>query len=120
MIAVAYVDDILLWSRDENDTTEMMVTLGGAGRGFRIRHSLVLPPSFQSSLAERSVQTVFWVAHHIILHAALQWAANHSEDPRLWLQAVKYSEHLFNRTPSLGCVKFGGLQSMFLFRACVT
>jgi hypothetical protein len=28
---VAYVDDILFWSRDENDITELMVTLRGAG-----------------------------------------------------------------------------------------
>jgi len=31
VIAVAYVDDILFWSRDENDITELMVTLRGAG-----------------------------------------------------------------------------------------
>ena len=28
---MAYVDDILFWSRDENDITELMVTLRGAG-----------------------------------------------------------------------------------------
>jgi hypothetical protein len=57
---------------------------------------------FQNSLAERSVQTVFWMARHMMLHAALRWATNGADDPRLWPQAVKYSEYLFNRTPSLG------------------
>lgn len=57
---------------------------------------------FQNSLAEGSVQTVFWMARHMMLHAALCWVTNGANDTRLWPQAVKYSEYLFNRIPSLG------------------
>ena len=47
----------------------------------------------QNSLAERSVQTLFWMARHMMLHAALRWATNGADDTALWHQAIKYSDN---------------------------
>lgn len=56
---------------------------------------------WQNGNAERSVQTLLWMARSFMLHCSLRWATNEADSPSLWPQAINYAEFLFNRTPSM-------------------
>jgi hypothetical protein len=54
----------------------------------------------QNGVAERSIGTIMWLAHTMMLHAAIQWPD--VADPSLWPMAVDYGTFLFNHLPTLG------------------
>ena len=53
----------------------------------------------QNSEAERSIQTVVYMARSFMIHAALNWGMNGSNDLKLWSLALDHAGWLYNRIP---------------------
>jgi hypothetical protein len=53
----------------------------------------------QNAEAERAIQTVMYMARSFMVHAALHWGADGSDDVSLWSFAVDYAAWLYNRIP---------------------
>ncbi len=54
----------------------------------------------QNSRAERSIQTIMYMARTFMLHVSLHWSASHVDDLSLWPFAVKHAVWLYNRLPN--------------------
>jgi hypothetical protein len=53
----------------------------------------------QNAEAERAIQTVMYMARSFMIHAALHWGEDGSDDLSLWSFAVDHSAWLYNRIP---------------------
>eukprot|EP00956_Cyclotella_meneghiniana_P008774 scaffold12007_cov42-Cyclotella_meneghiniana.AAC.5 len=53
----------------------------------------------QNAEAERAIQTVMYMARTFMIHAALQWGSDGSDDLLLWPFAVDHAAWLYNRIP---------------------
>ena len=53
----------------------------------------------QNSEAERSIQAVVHMARSFMIHAALNWEMNGSNDLKLWSLALDHTGWLYNRIP---------------------
>ena len=53
----------------------------------------------QNAEAERAIQTVMYMARSFMIHAALHWGSDGSDDLSLWSFAVDYAAWLYNRIP---------------------
>jgi hypothetical protein len=54
----------------------------------------------QNAVAERNIQTICYWARHMMVHAAVHWPSNGSDNIRLWPFAVQHAVWLFNRIPN--------------------
>ncbi len=54
----------------------------------------------QNAVAERNIQTICYWARHMMVHAAVHWPNNNSDNIRLWPFAVQHAVWLFNRIPN--------------------
>ena len=50
--------------------------------------------------AERSIQTIMYMARHFMIHTALHWSEYGTDDISLWPFAVKHAAWLYNRLPN--------------------
>ena len=55
----------------------------------------------QNAEAERSIQTVMYVARSFMVHVALHWGEDQSDDLSLWSFEVKLSVQVYNRVPDV-------------------
>ena len=53
----------------------------------------------QNVRAERSIQTIIYMAHNFMVYASLYWYERGSGDIYLWSLSVKYSVCFYNRFP---------------------
>jgi transposase InsO family protein len=53
----------------------------------------------QNAEAERAIQTVMYMARSFMIHAALHWSEDGSDDISLWPFAVDHATWLYNRIP---------------------
>ena len=53
----------------------------------------------QNAEAERSIQTVMYMARSFMIHVALHWGEDQSDDLSLWSFAVDYAAWLYNLIP---------------------
>ena len=53
----------------------------------------------QNAEAERSIQTVMYMARSFMIHVALHWGEDQSDDLTLWSFVVDYAAWLYNRIP---------------------
>lgn len=51
----------------------------------------------QNAEAERAIQTVMYMARSFLIHAALHWGSDGSDDVSLWSFAVDHAAWLYNR-----------------------
>ncbi len=54
----------------------------------------------QNARAERSIQTIMYMARTFMLHVAFDWSDYHVDDLSLWPFAVKHAVWLYNRIPN--------------------
>ena len=54
----------------------------------------------QNARAERSIQTIMYMARTFMLHVALHWNENGTDNLALWPFAVKHAVWLYNRVPN--------------------
>lgn len=54
----------------------------------------------QNARAERSIQTIMYMARHFLLHVSLHWTNDGVDDLSLWPFAVKHAAWLYNRMPN--------------------
>ena len=54
----------------------------------------------QNSRAERSIQTIMYMARTFMVHTSLHWTENGVDDLSLWSFAVKHAAWLHNRVPN--------------------
>jgi hypothetical protein len=62
----------------------------------------------QNAEAERAIQTVMYMARSFMIHAALNWGKDGSDDLSLWTFAVNHAAWLYNRIPQ----RFSGITPM--------
>eukprot|EP00956_Cyclotella_meneghiniana_P015029 scaffold22790_cov42-Cyclotella_meneghiniana.AAC.1 len=53
----------------------------------------------QNAEAERAIQTIMYMARTFMIHAALHWGSDGSDDLSLWSFAVDHAAWLYNRIP---------------------
>jgi len=53
----------------------------------------------QNAEAERAIQTVMYMARSFMIHAALHWGEDGSDNISLWSFAVDHAAWLYNRIP---------------------
>ena len=56
----------------------------------------------QNAEAERAIQTVMYMARSFMIHAALNWGEDGSDEISLWSFAVDHAAWLYNRIPQRG------------------
>jgi len=56
----------------------------------------------QNAEAERAIQTVMYMARLFMLHGALNWGEDGSDNISLWSFAVDYAAWLYNHIPQRG------------------
>ena len=53
----------------------------------------------QNAEAERAIQTVVYMAREFMIHAALNWGEDGSDDLALWSFALDHAAYLYNHIP---------------------
>jgi transposase InsO family protein len=53
----------------------------------------------QNAEAERAIQTIMYMARSFMIHAALHWGKDESDDISQWSFAVDHAYWLYNRIP---------------------
>ena len=74
--------------REECDSKDQTQSFSGVGA------------QHQNARAERSIQTIMYMARTFMLHVALHWSESHVDDLSLWPFAVKHAVWLYNRLPN--------------------
>jgi hypothetical protein len=65
----------------------------------------------QNAVAERNIQTICYWARHMMVHAAIHWPSNGSDNISIWPLAIQHVVWLFNRIPN----HVTGLTSLEIF-----
>jgi hypothetical protein len=68
----------------------------------------------QNAEAERAIQTVMYMARSFMIHAALNWGEDGSDDITLWSFAVDHAAWLYNRIPQ----RFSGITPLEMVTQC--
>ena len=55
----------------------------------------------QNAMAERSIQTIMYMARTFMVHSSLHWSERGADNISLWGFAVKHSVWLYNRLPNI-------------------
>jgi hypothetical protein len=68
----------------------------------------------QNAEAERAIQTIMYMARSFMIHAALNWGEDGSDDITLWSFAVDHAAWLYNRIPQ----RFSGITPIEMVTQC--
>jgi hypothetical protein len=70
----------------------------------------------QNAEAERAIQTIVYMARSFMIHAALHWSEDGSDDITLWSFAVDHAAWLYNRIPQ----RTSGITPLEMVSQCKT